>query len=116
MERTSYFKTITDILIKTNLKRYKILFSKIKDNTKNMMDLIERIKEEKISQLQLQHPESKFDKNKDSWINTKIKKELDLNYSDLDFYKITENQKSSIIKELSSNYETYFKDFIIETL
>lgn len=78
-----------------------------------MMDLIERIKDEKIKLLELNYPEKDFDKNKDSWINTKIKKELDLNY-DLNFYKISEDEKIKIAKTLSSNFETYYKDFVIE--
>lgn len=52
--------------------------------------------------------------NKDAWINTKIKKELDLNYSEVDFYKISDEERENIIKELSLSFESYFLDFVIE--
>jgi hypothetical protein len=79
-----------------------------------MMNLIELTKIKKIKLLEQTYPTQKFDINKDSWINTKIKKELDLNYSGLDFYKITEEEKNKISEQLSLNFEEYYKDFIIE--
>ena len=79
-----------------------------------MMDLIELIKIEKIKLLEKQYPNLKFNINKDAWINTKIKKELDLNYSEVDFYKISNEERENIIKELSLSFETYFSDFVIE--
>jgi hypothetical protein len=79
-----------------------------------MMNLIELIKIKKIKLLEQNYPTKKFKIDKDHWINTKIKKELDLNYSEVDFYKITEEEKNKISDQLSSNFETYFKDFVIE--
>lgn len=79
-----------------------------------MMDLIELTKLEKIKLLEKQYPNLKFDVNKDAWINTKIKKELDLNYSEVDFYKISDKERENIIKKLSLSFESYFLDFVIE--
>lgn len=79
-----------------------------------MMDLIELIKIEKIKLLEKKYLNLKFNLNKDAWINTKIKKELDLNYSEVDFYKISDEERENIIKELSLSFESYFLDFVIE--
>lgn len=79
-----------------------------------MMDLIELTKLEKIKLLEKKYPNLKFDVNKDAWINTKIKKELDLNYSEVDFYKISDEERKNIINDLSLSFESYFLDFVIE--